>query len=194
MKRRIVYGALAPVCLMAAAGPDPAPSDGEPIRLTARLNGFQEVPSKLTAARGRFTAAIDPGRTMIEFTLHFGDLSTPTLFSHIHFAQRHVNGGVMVFLCNNGPNGPQPRPCPSPGGTVTGTITAEDVIGPGLNAGAADQGITPGSLDDVVRAILNGATYVNVHSERFPGGELRGQIKVVEDERKGDQRQDESDR
>ena len=72
MKHRIVYGALAPVCLMTATGPDPSPGAGEPIKLTARLNGFQEVPSKLTDARGRFTAVIDPGRTMIEFTLTFG--------------------------------------------------------------------------------------------------------------------------
>jgi hypothetical protein len=194
MKRHIVYGALAPLCLMAAASPDLRPGDGKPIELTARLNGFQEVPSRLTDARGRFTAVIDPGGTMIEFTLTFGDLSTPSLFAHIHFAQRHVNGGVMVFLCNNSPDGPQPGPCPSPGGTVTGTITAEDVVGPGLNAEAADQGITPGSLDDALRAILRGATYVNVHSERFPGGELRGQIKIVEDGKKDDEREDDDDR
>jgi CHRD domain len=180
MKQRIVYGALASVCLMAAAGPASRPGDGNAIKLEARLTGFQEVPSKLTDAAGRFTAVIDPGRTMIEFTLTFADLSTPTLFAHIHFAQRRVNGGIMVFLCNNSPDGPQPRPCPSPGGTVTGTIRAEDVVGPGLSAGAADQGITPGSLDDALRAILNGngATYANVHSERFPGGEIRGQIAI----------------
>jgi hypothetical protein len=180
MKQRIVYGALASVCLMAAAGPASRPGDGDAIKLEAWLNGFQEVPSKLTDAAGRFTAVIDPGRTMIEFTLTFADLSTPTLFAHIHFAQRRVNGGIMVFLCNNSPDGPQPRPCPSPGGTVTGTIRAEDVVGPGLSAGAADQGITPGSLDDALRAILNGngATYANVHSERFPGGEIRGQITI----------------
>jgi hypothetical protein len=184
MKQRIVYGALASVCLMAAAGPASRPGDGHAVELKARLNGFQEVPSKLTDARGRFRAVVDSGRTMIEFTLTFSDLSTPTLFAHIHFAQRHVNGGIMVFLCNNSPTGPQPGPCPSPGGTVTGTITAEDVLGPGLEAGAADQGITPGNLNDVLRAILSGATYVNVHSERFPGGEIRGQIKI--DDGKGD--------
>jgi hypothetical protein len=148
---------------MAAAGPASRPGDGDAIKLEARLTGFQEVPSKLTDAAGRFTAVIDPSRTMIEFTLTFADLSTPTLFAHIHFAQRRVNGGIILFLCNNSPDGPQPRPCPSPGGTVTGTIRAEDVVGPGLNAGEADQGITPGSLDDAFRAILNGngAAYAN---------------------------------
>jgi hypothetical protein len=187
MKQGIVYGALAPVCLMAAAGPYSRPGDGEAIKLKARLNGFQEVPSKLTHAAGRFTAVIDPSGTTIEFTLTFGDLSTPTLFAHIHFAQRHVNGGVILFLCNNTPDGPQPRACPSPGGTVTGTITAEDVIGP---AGDADQGITPGNLEDALRAILHGATYVNVHSERFPGGEVRGQISIDDEKTDNDQGKD----
>ena len=104
-----------------------------------------------------------------------------------------MNGGVIVFLCNNSPDGPQPQPCPSPGGTLTGTITAQDVVGPGLNAEAADQGITPGSLNDALRAILSGATYVNVHSERFPGGELRGQIRIDDDQKKNDARASDED-
>jgi hypothetical protein len=32
-------------------------------------------------------------------------------------------------------------------------------------------------FDELVRAIRAGVTYVNVHSETFPGGEIRGQLK-----------------
>jgi CHRD domain len=46
-----------------------------------------------------------------------------------------------------------------------------DVIGP------ASQGIAAGEFDELVRAIRAGVTYANVHSEKFPGGEIRGQIK-----------------
>jgi hypothetical protein len=86
----------------------------------------------------------------------------------------------MVFFCNNTATGPQPRACPLQGGTISGTFTAADVVGPGdpVNNPAADQGITPGSLDAVIRAIESGQTYVNVHSNRWPGGEIRGQVKV----------------
>ena len=179
MQKRIIFTALMPVCISTSAAAQSADPAATAIRLRARLSGFQEVPPRLTTGRGRFTALIDPARTSITFTLTYSDLSTPVLFSHIHFAQRGVNGGVMVFLCNNSPTGPQPRACPAQGGTVTGTITAEDVVGPGPEDPATDQGISPGNLQDVIRAILSGETYVNVHSERWPPGEIRGQLSVV---------------
>src|ERR671915_582433 len=50
-----------------------------------------------------------------------------------------------------------------------GVIAPADIIGPN------DQGIEPGSFAEAVRAMRVGATYANVHSERFPGGEIRGQ-------------------
>jgi hypothetical protein len=44
------------------------------------------------------------------------------------------------------------------------------VIGP--NA----QGIEPGSLAEIVRAMQAGVAYANIHTTRWPGGEIRGQI------------------
>ena len=68
----------------------------------------------------------------------------------------------------NGPAGTQACP-PSPA-TVTGTIRPADVIGP------AGQGITAGQFAELVAAIRAGATYVNVHSSTYPGGEIRAQL------------------
>ncbi len=136
----------------------------------ATLNGYQEVigPGSIsTIGSGEFEANLDKRDNVIVYTLRY-TLENPATQSHIHFAQRHVGGGVSAFLCG----GPKP-PCP-PGtaeeAVVTGTITAAAVIGP------AGQGIEPGSFDELVRAMSAGATYVNVHSSRWPGGEIRGQI------------------
>ena len=52
-----------------------------------------------------------------------------------------------------------------------GTVASDNVIGP------AGQGIAAGEFDEMIRAIRSGATYVNVHSNAFPGGELRGQVR-----------------
>jgi hypothetical protein len=49
-------------------------------------------------------------------------------------------------------------------------IHASDVIGP------AEQGIAPGEFRELVRAIRHNATYVNVHTEMFETGEIRGNV------------------
>jgi CHRD domain-containing protein len=50
------------------------------------------------------------------------------------------------------------------------------VIGPN------NQGLEPGAFDELVRAMRAGFTYANVHSNRFPAGEIRGQIKPGDDD------------
>jgi hypothetical protein len=137
----------------------------------AVLNGYQEVvgPGSIsTVGAGEFEARIDEKARVITYTLTY-TVETPATQAHIHFAQRHVGGGVIAFLCG----GAGKPPCP-PGtadeAVVTGVITPADIIGP------ADQGIEPGSFDETVRAMEAGATYVNVHTTRWPAGEIRGQI------------------
>ena len=179
MKKPTICAVLTSAAVVVVAASTLWAANADPIRLRARLTGFQEVPPKLTNATGQFEAMVDPSRTSVSFVLRYSELTTPALFSHIHFGQPGVNGGIMVFLCNNTTSGPQPRACPSRGGTISGTFTARDVIGPGPDNPATDQGISPGNLRQVIRAILSGETYVNVHSQRFPSGEIRGKVNVV---------------
>ena len=130
----------------------------------AALNGYNEVPSKSTLARGTFRAVANDDR--IRYTLTYSNLETPALFAHIHFAQSKVVGDVIAFLCGGGDK----PTCPASSGTVTGVIDRADIIGPEAH------GIEPGRFREAVRAMRAGATYANVHSERFPSGEIRGQI------------------
>ena len=56
---------------------------------------------------------------------------------------------------------------------VSGTIIPADIVGP------AAQGINPGeptAFEELVRAIRAGFAYANVHSTRWTGGEIRGQL------------------
>ena len=42
--------------------------------------------------------------------------------------------------------------------------------------GPAGQGIEPGALDEILAAMRAGSAYANVHSSKWPGGEIRAQI------------------
>ena len=141
-----------------------------------RLSGYQEVPAISTTAHGTFRAKIT-ATGKIKYRLHYADVEGVSVTqSHIHFGQRGVNGGITVFLCSNLGNGPAGTPaCPAAPATVEGVLTADDMVG-----GAVAQGIAAGEFGELRRAIRNGVTYVNIHSETYPGGEARGQLRVVD--------------
>lgn len=157
-------------------GPPPA-RPPRPIGLSARLGGLPEVPSVSSTGSGNFRATINADRTEISWSLSYEETEGTVFMAHIHFGQQHTNGGISVWFCGDA-NSPSPPPptvpaglplCPA-SGTLEGTFTAADVIGP------AGQGIAVGEFEEFVNAILSGAAYVNVHSLKHPPGEIRGQI------------------
>ena len=137
------------------------------------LTGEQEVPVISTTGRGEFRATIASGDGSISYQLWYTDLEAAVTQAHIHLGQEDVNGGVSVWLCSNLASPPTPagvQPCPTPGGTIFGTITAANVVGP------ANQGIDPGQFTELLTQMRRGNTYVNVHSTKYTGGEIRQQI------------------
>ncbi len=132
--------------------------------MKARLSGFEEVPTLSVSGSGEFRLKVGDG--IIDFELTYTGLTGVPLAAHIHLGRQAVNGGVIAFLCGGGSK----PPCPAPPATVTGVIVAADIIGP------AAQGIAAGEFAEAVQAILARATYANVHTATFPGGEIRGQI------------------
>jgi hypothetical protein len=144
------------------------------------LTGYEEVPAVSTAGNGRFSARINKEVPEIEWELTYSDLEGAVQQSHIHVAQAGVNGGISVFLCTNLGNGPAgTQPCPAPPATISGTIVAADVS-PNIPAtqAARNQGLNTGEIEELINAMHAGATYVNIHSSTWPGGEIRSQIDV----------------
>jgi len=147
-------------------------------KISEFLTGFEEVPSVSTTGNGEFNARISNDGSRIDWELSYADLEGAIQQAHIHLGQKGVNGGISVFLCTNLGNGPAGiQPCPAPPATISGTILAADVS-PNIPATAAarTQGLNTGEIDELIRAMRAGATYVNVHSTLWPGGEIRSQI------------------
>jgi CHRD domain len=154
------------------------PAAADDLMLKAKLEGYQEVPAVSSPGSGRLKARVDAGGESISYELTYDGLEGTPFMSHIHLGNRHTNGGIMVWLCGNASttppvaNPPAGTPaCPVPGGTVTGVLTAAQVVGP------AGQLVNAGEFAELVKAIRQGAAYVNVHSNKVPSGEIRGQVK-----------------
>ena len=150
-------------------------ADGGGARFKAHLVGYEEVPAVNTVAEGRFEARLAPDGQSLTYTMTYSGLQAPVIMSHIHFAQKSVNGSIVVWLCGSaaqpGPAGTQA--CPGTGGTIGGTVTAANV----LTGATASQQFNAGDFESLVDALRAGIAYVNIHSTLSPGGEIRGQVK-----------------
>jgi CHRD domain-containing protein len=159
MKRTHVMTTVGIVALLAATSAVQADQ-----KVKARLNGFNEVPAVSTTGSGEFTATVHDDS--VDWELTYQDLEgATTAAAHIHLGQKDVNGGVSVFFC-----GTAATPCTAGSGSFKGTFGAADVIGP------AGQGIAAAELAELIAAMRAGETYVNVHTNKHPGGEIRGQV------------------
>lgn len=178
--RRIVVLTAAGVLVVASAAA--ALTDNRLRRIKEFLTGHQEVPVISTTGRGSFTATINREGTEIRYNLKYSDLEAAVTQAHIHVGPPQNTGGISVWLCSNLASPPTPVPpavpaviqaCPltdSGPVEIEGTITAADVVGP------TAQGFDPGEFEQLLDAMRAGLTYVNIHSTRFPAGEIRSQI------------------
>ena len=163
MKHIRIAAVVAVLCVGGLAWAD---DDGGRKSFKADLDGYQEFPAVFSTGTGEFEARI-VGNT-IEYELSYENLEgATTTQAHVHFGKRSDSGGVSFFLCGGGDK----PPCPPDSGTVTGVVDPTDIIGP------TNQGIAPGEFEEIVRAMRDGVTYANVHTDKHPGGEIRGQIK-----------------
>jgi hypothetical protein len=180
MRRKAIVAALFGAAVLMALGVAAfaVAGDGKSNVKSDEFTGYQEsAPAAVSSTgTGSFQANIDDEAQTITYELRYSGLESAAMQSHIHFGDRHQNGGVSAFLCTNLGNGPAGTPA-CPAGTmaageavVTGTITPAQIVGP------TSQGILPGQFDELVRAIRAGIAYANVHTTTFPAGEVRGQL------------------
>jgi hypothetical protein len=149
----------------------------------AQLSGFFEIGpinnntgAILTNGSGKLSLVVE--QNVAEYSLSYSGLTSNVTQAHIHFGKVHDAGGIFVFLCTNLGNGPAGTPaCPLGSATVRGTITAASILAvPTQNVPAGDFGV-------LLAALTSDTAYVNVHTAKFPGGEIRGQVELHEEDK-----------
>lgn len=191
MKRLII----AATAILAATTTAFAFSDEGGRRFREFLNGFKEAAAPVsTTGTGTFRATINKDETEIDYELTFENLEGDVRQAHIHIGHPQGAGGIVLWLCQTASN-LNPRPNNSTpsctmddalnlrAGKVTGTLTMADVV---AQVNELPNGIAgPADWDEVLGLIRAGLTYANLHSSKFPPGEIRSQIDNRDDNGRG---------
>lgn len=114
------------------------------------MSGAQEVPARETAATGKIKVSYNKCDKMLTFTVDWKNLTADPVGSHIHgTAAKGVNAPVQYNFTSLIPK--------ATSGTFTNSVMVDGIT------------IKEDSL-------LAGFYYLNIHTPKFPGGEIRGQI------------------
>ena len=134
------------------------------LNFRAHLSGDQEVPEAETNATGQAIFQLSKDGEELSYKLIVANIENVRM-AHIHLAPEGVNGPVGVWLYPSAPP-PQLIEGVSNGILAEGVITKDDLVG----------SLAGSELSELVELMLEGGTYVNVHTNQYPAGEIRGQI------------------
>jgi hypothetical protein len=127
-------------------------------KFIAQLTGKEEVPPNESPSSG--FAWVKITNDEIRYEVNVTDMDKVNA-AHIHLAEAGKNGPVVLTLFKGGPTE-----------QVNGTVGEANVTASNLEGPMKGKDVT-----DLVTAMKNGTTYVNVHTTDFPDGEIRGQLK-----------------
>ena len=128
----------------------------ESVVASVHLSGDQEVPPVKTSGKGKGTVLVNSETKEVEYDIYVKKLSSDIdldIGVHFHRGERGENGPVLKDL-NIEKCGSKYR--------FKGVWSPKD----------ATQPLTQKDLDD----LLSGRIYVNVHTNKYPDGEVRGQV------------------
>ena len=119
------------------------------IPIQAALSGGGEAPPNVSRAKGLMVGTFDTDANTLEWMVTYSGLTTPPIGAHFH--------GPISYL---------------------GLIPEEDApiqVGTPGNLASPFRGVA--KIDDTqAKDLKDGRWYFNMHSEKFPGGEIRGRV------------------
>jgi CHRD domain len=121
-------------------------------KLTANLNGDKEVENPGDPnGTGSATVRVNAAKNRVCFDLNWKKISPPTA-AHIHVGDADTNGDIVV-----------------------GLFTATDLSNTVDGVSGCVKGVAKSVINDIKQT--PGGYYVNVHTNAFPPGAIRGQLK-----------------
>jgi hypothetical protein len=146
-----------------------------PVTFVGHLTGANEVPPVPSSATGLATLLLDAAAQTLQINATFSGLTSNTNAAHIHCcAPLGTNAGVATTV---------PAFPGFPLGGTSGSFTSAvfDLAQPTIYnpAFVTLQGGLTQAEAALIAGILNGTTYLNIHTVNFPGGEIRGQLEAV---------------
>jgi len=144
------------------------------IHLTASIDGLQEVPQSGQDALGGSGNAVltfDTATNVLAFTIDYALNTGPATAAHFH--------GRRVFE-PAGPGIASPTQFNIAGivGTSSGTVSGTFDFDTDAFLGALP-GVGTLTRAERIDDLLNDLWYINIHTARFPSGEVRGQVLAV---------------
>jgi hypothetical protein len=172
---KIVFKALATVLALGWA----QAAQATPLQFRAILSGLNEVPANASPGFGQATVFIDPAANTLSVNVFFGDLLGTTTASHIHccLASPFLTG-ANVGVATTTPTFPGfPLGVQSGSYSQTFDMTLASSYNPSF---ITSHGGTVNAAEDALfTGIEAGETYLNIHTNLFPGGEIRGFLTFV---------------
>jgi hypothetical protein len=142
----------------------------DPLIFTTTLSGANEVP--MNASTGVGVATVTVNGNLMTVSVTFGSLLGNTTASHIHCCAPF---GTNAQVATTTPTFPG-FPSGVQAGTYTQTfdLTLASSYNPLFIT--AHGGTVAQAQADLIAGLLAGQAYLNIHTNLFPGGEIRGQL------------------
>lgn len=167
MMRRLLAGTFAAAMLLAVQTADAAL-----FAFGADMTGPAEAPPNASPATGRAVVLFDDVAHRMTVSVEFSGLIGRTTVAHIHCCTPLAGTGV-ASVATTTPSFPD-----FPADVLSGTYTKvfDTLLASTYRAGfvTANGGTTAGAEAALLSGLRSGRAYFNVHTQVFPGGEIRG--------------------
>lgn len=162
-------------CVLSACAIFGGAAQAAPTTYTAALSGPAEAPPNASPGTGSATVVHDPDAHTLRVSADFSDLLSPTTVAHIHCCVEQPGTASPATAVPSFPGFPV--------GVTAGSYDRLFDLTDAASFNPAFVELAGGTLAAAEAALAAGLdagqAYLNIHTELFPGGEIRGFLNAL---------------